>query len=177
MFNRSPACEFWRSFPFEHDSYISSDGTGEYASSLARELAPLRHLKSLEVGIYLIPTSVVLAHRIYHAHELRAPHVINWQQAITLAINAPDALVGEGMPPGLESASADELVDLLHQRNPAPGFTEESCQFCRLDFLQASIDAEFSATNVLKNLLPSLREVQWQGWFTPNHLGISSCPA
>jgi hypothetical protein len=31
MFNRTPACDFWRAFPFEHDSYISSDGTDDYA--------------------------------------------------------------------------------------------------------------------------------------------------
>ncbi|KDN50556.1 hypothetical protein RSAG8_01054, partial [Rhizoctonia solani AG-8 WAC10335] len=87
MFNRSPACKFWGSFPFEHDSYISNDGTDEYAP------------------------------------------------------------------------------------NPETDFNQESCSFCRSEFLQASLDAELSATQTLKSLLPSLSEVQWQGWFTPNHLG------
>lgn len=27
MFNRTPACQFWSSFPFDHDSYMSSEGT------------------------------------------------------------------------------------------------------------------------------------------------------
>ncbi|KEP53903.1 hypothetical protein V565_024990 [Rhizoctonia solani 123E] len=174
MFNRSPPCKFWRSFPFEHDSYISNDGTDEYASSLAQELAPLRSLKTLEVGIYLIPTSVVLAHRIYHAHELSAPEDINWQLAISLARNAPGDLGSEVLPAGLEPASADELVDILHQPTPESDFNPESCLFCRSEFLQASVDAELSATQTLKNLLPSLNEVQWQGWFTPNHLGVSA---
>lgn len=31
MFNRTPACEFWTSFPFDHDSYISNEGTDAYA--------------------------------------------------------------------------------------------------------------------------------------------------
>jgi hypothetical protein len=30
MFNRTPACNFWQSFPFDHDSYISSEGTDAY---------------------------------------------------------------------------------------------------------------------------------------------------
>ncbi|CAE6502079.1 unnamed protein product [Rhizoctonia solani] len=171
MFNRSPACKFWGSFPFEHDSYISNDGTDEYASSLAQELAPLRRLETLEVGIYLIPTSVVLAHRIYHAHKLPAPDVINWQLAISLAKNAPDGLANDVLPAGLEPASVDELIDMLHQPNPETDFNQESCSFCRSEFLQASLDAELSATQTLKSLLPSLSEVQWQGWFTPNHLG------
>ncbi|KAH7341845.1 hypothetical protein B0J17DRAFT_765850 [Rhizoctonia solani] len=174
MFNRSPACEFWREFPFEHDSYISSDGTDEYASSLAQELAPLHRLKTLEVGIYLIPTSVVLAHRLYHVKKLPAPHVINWQLAIALAKHSPAALAGEVIPPGLEPASTDELVELLHRPKPETNFDQESCQFCRSEFLQASIDAELNATSTLKHLLPSLSEVEWQGWFTPNHLGVSS---
>ncbi|KAH7308253.1 hypothetical protein B0J17DRAFT_634505 [Rhizoctonia solani] len=174
MFNRSPACEFWRSFPFEHDSYISNDGTDEYAGSLAHELAPLRGLKTLQVGIYLIPTSVVLAHRIYHAHKISAPDVIIWQQAIPLARSGSAALLSNVLPPALELASTHDLVDVLHQPNPEPNFNRESCAFCRANFLQASVDAELSATSILKSLLPSLREVQWQGWFTPNHQGISS---
>ncbi|KAF8688990.1 hypothetical protein RHS03_09216, partial [Rhizoctonia solani] len=174
MFNRTPACQFWRSFPFEHDSYISSDGTDEYASSLAQELAPLKRLKTLQVGIYLIPTSVVLAHRIYHAQEIPAPNDFNWQQAITLARHAPAALAGQAMPPGLEPATADDLIDLLHKPNSEPGFSRQSCRFCELEFSQANIDAESNATRTLKVLLPSLAEVQWQSWFTPNHLGVSS---
>lgn len=31
MFNRSPACEFWQRFFLEHDSYLSIEGTEEYA--------------------------------------------------------------------------------------------------------------------------------------------------
>jgi hypothetical protein len=35
MFNRIPACDFWVSFPHEHDAYISDDGTDAYAVSLS----------------------------------------------------------------------------------------------------------------------------------------------
>jgi hypothetical protein len=31
MFNKIPACEFWLGFPFEHDAYIASNGTDDYA--------------------------------------------------------------------------------------------------------------------------------------------------
>jgi hypothetical protein len=30
-FNRTPACQFWKSFPFEHDSYFSWEGSDSYA--------------------------------------------------------------------------------------------------------------------------------------------------
>lgn len=30
IFNRANACAFWALFPFDHDSYISSEGTEEY---------------------------------------------------------------------------------------------------------------------------------------------------
>jgi hypothetical protein len=33
VFNSPPVCDFWRSFPFDHDSYISSEDTNSYAVS------------------------------------------------------------------------------------------------------------------------------------------------
>lgn len=33
MFNRHLTCDFWSGFPFDHDAYIASDGTNEYAVS------------------------------------------------------------------------------------------------------------------------------------------------
>lgn len=34
MFNRTPACDFWTGFPFDHDAYIAADGTDDYAVRL-----------------------------------------------------------------------------------------------------------------------------------------------
>lgn len=47
MFNRTPACEFWSGFPFDHDAYIAADGTDDYAvcfSFICRSAFDIWHL-------------------------------------------------------------------------------------------------------------------------------------
>ncbi|CEL60025.1 hypothetical protein RSOLAG1IB_12285 [Rhizoctonia solani AG-1 IB] len=56
-------CHFWESFPNDHDAYFASIGVTEYASSLAAELRPLKHLKYLHMGLYLTPTEAITGHR------------------------------------------------------------------------------------------------------------------
>jgi len=168
VFNSSSACDFWRSFPLDHDSYMSSEDTNSYANSLAQELAPLRSLKTLRVGLYLIPSTTILAHRLYHRRGRPAPHTIDWQQAIPLAqVPAPVA--------DLEPATIDQLVSLLHERDPETEFGEQHiCTMCTEAIEQTTKDAEIHANLILSEVLPSLVKIQWMGWLTVGHLGVNS---
>lgn len=125
------------------------------------------------MGIYMVPASAVLAHRIYHANGLPGPMHINWQVDVALAQHAPNALGGDA-PQDLELASTDQLIAMLHRPGSEPNFSPESCGFCRAEFLQLSVDAELRATQTLKALVPSLTQVRWMGWFTHRHLGTNS---
>ncbi|KAG8701407.1 hypothetical protein FRC08_004094 [Ceratobasidium sp. 394] len=173
LFNRSPACDFWRSFPHEHNSYISVSGTEEYAASLAGELAPLRHLNHLRMGIYLISSSIVLAHRLYHARGLAAPADIDWQVAIPLAQQPPGDLA-DGEPLQIEPATTEDLIDLLHRSDSGFELDQPNCNLCTSQFLDANLAAEAAANRMITELVPSLSSIQWMGWFTRNHLGVNS---
>ncbi|KAF8599659.1 hypothetical protein BDV93DRAFT_546748 [Ceratobasidium sp. AG-I] len=167
MFNRSPACEFWASFPFDHDSYISIEGTEAYTHSLGQELAPLRHLKSLRLGVYLMPSSAVLAHRVFHARKIPTPEVIEWQQAVAITLQEQADSFNPARP-----AQISDLISLLH-RNPEQNLGCGNCEICWDQSHQSSREAESSGSKILKEVIPSLECVEWMDWFTIQHLGYS----
>ncbi|CAE6510454.1 unnamed protein product [Rhizoctonia solani] len=165
-FNRIPACQFWESFPFEHDSYISCEGSASYAHSLGDELALLKNLRSLRLGIYLIPSTAILAHRCFHVHNQPAPPQINWQAALAPPPNAAAPQLQQQPP------QVSDLIALLHQ---AP--EEKECQWCREEFFVPSESTVTSTNRILKAAVPSLDYIEWMDWFTPKHLGILSSRA
>ncbi|KAG8794994.1 hypothetical protein FRC12_019321 [Ceratobasidium sp. 428] len=169
IFNTASSCDFWRSFPLEHNSYISDGGITEYASSLAQELTPLRHLKILKMGIYLVSSSAVLGHRLYHTRGRLAPETIDWQLAIPLAQQHLDDAAED--PIQVEPANTEALITLLYQSDSE---FDGTCNFCVNQYGQANRDAEASANSILVGLVPSLETIQWMNWFTPKHLGVSS---
>ncbi|KAG8712419.1 hypothetical protein FRC11_000190 [Ceratobasidium sp. 423] len=165
MFNRTPACEFWLGFPFDHDAYIASDGTDDYAHSVAQEIASLARLKHLRLGVYFAPSTVVLAHRAYHVRKEAAPAPINWQQALTDAAGHHNL---NGPP------DASQLIEIYHNASVTEtNFGPDSCSFCRDAFYDQSKGFESSASSVMKTIIPSLEKVEWMDWFTPAHLGVS----
>ncbi|KAH7341840.1 hypothetical protein B0J17DRAFT_715004 [Rhizoctonia solani] len=165
MFNRTTPCEFWQGFPFDHDAYIASNGTDDYAHSVAQEINSLAQLKHLRLGVYLAPSTVVLAHRAYHTRKEAAPALINWQQALT------NAAVHHGVN-GAPDVSL--LVEFYHHAPTSEAeFGPDSCSFCREAFYNQSKDFERSASAVMKTIIPSLEIVEWMDWFTPSHLGVS----
>ncbi|CAE6394667.1 unnamed protein product [Rhizoctonia solani] len=171
MFNRSPACDFWRSFPHDHDAYMSNLGTDAYAHSLGNELAPLRHLRSLQVGLYFVPPDIVLAHRLYHRRGLPAPETIQWQTAIPLAELPTDP--APQLPPHVEPATTTQLVELLH-RCDEESQVEFKCHRC-IEITGANgREAEQTANAILREYLPTLVSIEWMGWLTPQHLGTNS---
>ncbi|CAE6461924.1 unnamed protein product [Rhizoctonia solani] len=163
MFNRSSPCEFWLNFPFDHDAYMASDGTDDYAHLAAQEMASLSQLKHLRLGVYLIPSTTVLAHRAYHVRKEAAPAPVNWQQALI------DATHDANGPP-----EVSKLVELYY-RAPAmeAEFGPDSCTFCRDSFYNQSNDFQRSASAVMKTVVPSLEMIEWMDWFTPFHRGVS----
>ncbi|CUA76038.1 hypothetical protein RSOLAG22IIIB_02045 [Rhizoctonia solani] len=168
MFNRTPSCSFWASFPLEHDSYISSEGTDGYAHSLGDELSALRNLRSIRLGIYLVPSTTVLAHRLFHARNLPVPPIINWQ---TQLHPPPHTNQNEQNPqPQPQLAQISDLVALLHQ---AP--EKDACKQCHQEFFPSTQSAESDATGILKEMLARLELVEWMDWYSPFHLGVRSC--
>jgi hypothetical protein len=137
--------------------------------SLAQELAPLRSLQTLRIGLYLIPSTIILAHRLYHRRGLTAPEVIEWQQAIPLA-QIPTPAHDEAVEP----ATIDQLISLLHERDPETEFGEHICAMCVEEMEWITKDAETHANAILSELLPSLTKIQWMGWLTAGHLGVNS---
>ncbi|KAG8703311.1 hypothetical protein FRC09_004232 [Ceratobasidium sp. 395] len=176
IFNSPAACDFWQSFPFDHDSYMSSQDTDSYAHSLAQELSPLRTLKSLRLGLYLIPSTTVLAHRIYHIRNVPAPAAIEWQQAIPQApLLGPDADALAEPDAQFEHAAIEQLISLLHDFNSANDFnTSRICTMCFEAVDHISRSAETSANAILKELIPSLEKIQWMNWLSPRHLGLNT---
>ncbi|KAG8710771.1 hypothetical protein FRC11_004149 [Ceratobasidium sp. 423] len=167
MFNRSPPCSLWESHPFGHNSYISSKGTDEYAHSLAQKLSSLRNLRSIRLGVYLVPSTTVLAHRLFHTQNLPVPPIIDWHTHITPLPNPNQN--GQDLQPQPQYAQISDLVRLLHQTPE-----EEICNQCWQELVADTYAAELSATRILKATLPSLQEVEWMDWFSPLHLGVQS---
>ncbi|KAG8794983.1 hypothetical protein FRC12_019310 [Ceratobasidium sp. 428] len=164
MFNRRPACPFWERFAFDHDAYMSLDGADEYAYSLSKELSPMKHLVVLQLGVYLIPSTLVLIHRLFHTRDLPVPAHFSWQAAL-------DILSRETR----ENTPADQLsmlISLLHE--PSWGDRDESaCRLCWDMTSQATLNAEQSAGIILQQNIPSLKQIAWMNWFSSEHLGLS----
>ncbi|KAG8777369.1 hypothetical protein FRC12_000419 [Ceratobasidium sp. 428] len=160
MFNQ-PACQFWRQFPNDHDSYFGNQGVEAYACALARELRPLRALKYLKLGIYLMPVDVVCAHRFYHTKNLAAPPRPSSPHIQQRSIAEPS--------PWFDMAQRVSLYNQL----PEKIFGPNTCEFCLSEFFQAARAAESRANTILRALLPKLSTIEWMDWFSDSHLGVS----
>ncbi|KAB5589676.1 hypothetical protein CTheo_6877 [Ceratobasidium theobromae] len=172
MFNRVPACDFWASFPHDHDAYISSSETNSYSDSLGQELAPLKNLRSLRMGLYLSPSNIVLGHKLYHRRGIAAPETIVWQTAIPLS-ELPRNPFTQDVHPHLEHATTEHLVSILHRPDSEPN-TAFDCPWCMEATADISKAAETAANAILRQHVPSLSKIQWMGWLTPGHLGVNS---
>ncbi|KAG8794989.1 hypothetical protein FRC12_019316 [Ceratobasidium sp. 428] len=160
MFNQ-PACQFWKQFPNDHDSYFSNRGIEGYACTLARELRPLRALKHLKLGMYLMPADAVCAHRFYHTKNMPMPPRPSSPHIQQRSIAEPSPWSDEA-----------QLVSLYNQL-PEKNFGPTTCEFCLSEFFQASRAAESRANTILRALLPKLSTIEWMDWFSDSHLGVS----
>ncbi|QRV89403.1 hypothetical protein RhiJN_17421 [Ceratobasidium sp. AG-Ba] len=159
LFNNPGICDFWQTFPLEHDSYMSIEDTDSYAKSLTRELAPLQSLQVLALGLYLVPSTTILAHRLYHRRSMVAPEVIVWQQAIALAEIFHGVIPDEADLAQIPAASVNQLISVLHEPDPLEEFGQEgNCSLCIDAVLDVGHDAEARASVILKSQLPCLTQ-------------------
>ncbi|KAG9096008.1 hypothetical protein FRC06_009177, partial [Ceratobasidium sp. 370] len=115
--------------------------------------------------VYFMPSTVVLAHRVYHTRGLAEPAQLDWQRAMS-------DLHGLPIPEPPQRLDSAQLVAFYHQVAEQE-FGPETCNFCHESF-QPSRQAERGANAVIKELLPSLQTIEWMDWFSPSHLGVSS---
>ncbi|KAG8784454.1 hypothetical protein FRC12_018674, partial [Ceratobasidium sp. 428] len=175
VFNSPTICKFWQTFPLDHDSYMSIEDTGSYAHSLAQELAPLQSLRALRLGLYLMPSTTILAHRVYHRRNLNAPGVVQWQHAVALGGLPNNIVLDNADIADLPPVSTNELSSILYQADPYEEFVlGHMCISCTESTSQIGHDAETRANAILKNLLPNLTCVEWMSWLSPNHLGVNT---
>ncbi|KAG9124454.1 hypothetical protein FRC07_011581 [Ceratobasidium sp. 392] len=154
---------------------MSIEDTDSYAHSLAQELAPLQYLQSLRLGLYLIPSTTILAHRLYHRRNMAAPELIEWQHAIPPAILPDGAITDDMALLNLPPATTDQLSLILYETDPIEEFgSDYMCELCVESVSQTGCDAETRANAILKNLLPSLTSMQWMAWLSPDHTGVNS---
>ncbi|KAG8723924.1 hypothetical protein FRC09_001189, partial [Ceratobasidium sp. 395] len=143
--------------------------------SLAQELAPLQSLQSLRLGLYLIPSTTILAHRVYHRRNMTSPEIIQWQHAVALAGLSDNVVLNDAEIADLPSASTNQLSSVIYQADPYEEFgLERTCESCTESISQIGRDAETRANAILKNLLPNLTSVEWMAWLSPNHLGVNA---
>lgn len=131
--------------------------------SVSQEMISLKKLKNLRLGVYLIPSTAVLAHRAYHVQNQPEPAHIQWHQA----------LIDLGIADARQPPNPALLISLYHQK-PEPNFGPNSCILCHDAFFNQSKNAEQNASAVMKENIPSLETVEWMDWFSPSHLGASS---
>ncbi|KAG9082807.1 hypothetical protein FRC06_004845 [Ceratobasidium sp. 370] len=149
---------------------MSTQDIHPYAYLLAQELVPLHSLTSIRLGLYLVPSTTVLVHRLYHRRNMPVPPVVEWQQAFllaqlsVLAVNTP-----------AELPTTEQIISFLHEPDPETEFGPGGmCTICFDTVSEVGRSAEASANAILKGLVPSLEKIQWMDWFTPGHLGLSS---
>jgi hypothetical protein len=124
------------------------------------------------MGLYLVPSETVLAHRLYHRRGLLAPGAIDWQQAIPWAELPVDTPL-EAIQPATTDQLSSVLYDHDHDQDSEFGL-QENCAMCVETTSQISRETETRANAILSEFLPSLTIIQWMGWLTPGHLGVNS---
>ncbi|KAF8666742.1 hypothetical protein RHS04_09463 [Rhizoctonia solani] len=140
MFNRSPACGFWSAFPLEHNSYIALEGTDDYAHSLAQELQPLQRLTTLYTGIYMAPSDIVLAHRVFHTRQSIAPQEINWEHAVVMQEGI------QGIQAEVNTSIDISSLDRIHAEKRANGILREKTNLKTISWMNWFSDSHLGLT-------------------------------
>lgn len=123
------------------------------------------------MGLYLVPSSTVLSHRLYHRRGRTAPESIDWRTAIPASEMPTNPFTAQ--PEHVDFATIDQLVSVLHQQDSDPDAAFD-CPQCVETTTEITKVAETSASAILHSHVPSLTKVQWMGWLTPDHLGFHS---
>ncbi|KAF8725076.1 hypothetical protein RHS02_08405, partial [Rhizoctonia solani] len=159
-FNRPEGCEFWRSFPNDHDSYFSRQGVDGYANALGTELQGLPNLKAIFVNVYLTDTKYL------NEANLEAPASV---------VEAPQ------FPPESNPEIANRIIkDATNNptglQSPGPvgsGMMEPEKRGTKCEEEKATEEAENVAAKVLFDCHPALETAGFISYWSKNHLGWS----
>ncbi|KAG9124453.1 hypothetical protein FRC07_011580 [Ceratobasidium sp. 392] len=155
---------------------MSIEDTDSYAHSLARELVRLQSLRSSRLGLYLIPSTTILAHKLYHRRNVVAPELIEWQHAITSAALLDGGILGhDATLPNPPPVTTDQPSSILYEADPVEEFgSEHMCELCVESVSQIGYDAETGANAILRELPPNLTNAEWMAWLSPGHIGVNT---
>ncbi|KAH7343220.1 hypothetical protein B0J17DRAFT_641493 [Rhizoctonia solani] len=169
-------CPFWGVFPFDHDIYFGSEGVEAYADELAAELAPLRKLEQISLGVYLTPHDSLAEHRLAH-YPWRHLEIAQAAGNMTMPAN------GSNMPPGpahaptlaqhtvnLPPPNPNALFPFSPSERPPPPYVNPAlwsydCKACRKAYSDSTSTAERIAGLVLAKTLPKLKQIEWASFF------------
>ncbi|KAB5589504.1 hypothetical protein CTheo_7055 [Ceratobasidium theobromae] len=154
-------CSYWPAFPHDHDAYFSDAGAVEYAESIAQDLAPLKKLRKVHLGVYLTPHKAISVHQHNHSSvPVSAPASV---------VPNVDSLLHPPPPHHLH------LLQHPHHRAPlhSPSLWSSPCKACLEEFGPATEMAEHAASMVLGELVPGLEEISWGGYFALGAQGAS----
>ncbi|CAE7059347.1 unnamed protein product [Rhizoctonia solani] len=156
-------CSYWPAFPHDHDAYFSDEGAVEYATSIAQDLAPIKNLRVIHLGVYLTPHVALSTHQHQHSH------VPVFSPPITATIPNLGSLLHPPPPHHLH------LLQHPHHRAPlhSPTLWSTACEACQTEFGPATEIAERAASSALGNLVPGLEEISWAGYFERSGQGVS----
>ncbi|CAE6480156.1 hypothetical protein ACGC1H_005293 [Rhizoctonia solani] len=157
-------CSYWPAFPHDHDAYFSDAGAVEYATSIAQDLAPIKNLRVIHLGVYLTPHVALATHQHQHSH---VPMV---SPSLNATIPNLDSLIHPPPPHHLH------LLHHPHHRAPlhSPTLWSTPCEACLTEFGPATQIAEHAASSALGNLVPGLEEISWAGYFERSGQGVSA---
>ncbi|KAJ1306300.1 hypothetical protein OPQ81_010999 [Rhizoctonia solani] len=156
-------CSYWPAFPHDHDAYFSDEGAVEYATSIAQDLAPLRNLRIIHLGVYLTPHAALSTHQHQHSH---IPVV---SPSLNTTIPNLDSLIHPPPPHHLHLLQHPNHRAPLH----SPTLWSTPCEACLMQFGAATEIAEHAASFALGNLVPGLQEISWAGYFEKSGQGVS----
>ncbi|KAH7335018.1 hypothetical protein B0J17DRAFT_97201 [Rhizoctonia solani] len=157
-------CSYWPAFPHDHDAYFSDEGAVEYATSIAQDLAPIRNLRVIHLGVYLTPHDALSKHQHQHSPiPVLSP-------SLTATIPNLGSLLHPPPPHHLH------LLQHPHHRAPlhSPTLWSTPCEACLTEFGPATQIAEHAASSALGSLVPGLEEISWAGYFERSGQGVSA---
>ncbi|CAE7170264.1 unnamed protein product [Rhizoctonia solani] len=154
-FNCPDLCEFWKSFPNDHDSYFSGKGVDGYANALGTELQGLPNLKSIFVNVYLTNTKYL--NETNPAPEPTAPVHTPTTELITVATKR-------------SSSSQAPVVPVPAQ---APTHSNQTQAEQKCDDQKDTEEAEKLAASTLFSCHSALQTVGFISYWSKGHLGWS----
>ncbi|CAE6457631.1 unnamed protein product [Rhizoctonia solani] len=160
-------CSYWPAFPHDHDAYFSDEGVVEYARSIAQDLALIRNLRTVHLGVYLTPHAALSTHQHQHSH------VPMFSPSLTATIPNVGSLLHPPPPHHLHLLQHPNHRAPLH----SPTLWSTPCEACRTEFGPATQIAEHAASSTLGRLVPGLHEISWAGYFERSGQGTKLASA